>query len=74
MKYQEEKEKNARLTNDKVKDNYTKKLFSEEKEILDKRISEQDILIDKLKELVEKMEIEKDISEQLIVNLFCCYF
>jgi len=43
-------------------------LLIEEKELLDKRISEQDLLIDNLKELLEKLESEKDISDQLIVN------
>ena len=43
-------------------------MLIEEKELLDKRISEQDLLIDNLKELLEKLESEKDISDQLIVN------
>jgi hypothetical protein len=65
MQLQENTDKIARMTNEKSKDLHTIKLLNEEKDILEKRIRDQDIIIQSYLELNKKLEQDITILKDI---------
>jgi hypothetical protein len=66
---QETNEKIAKMTNEKIKDMYTIKLLNEQKEILEKRIKEQETIIVNYQEYTKKQEINQNSNKEILLKL-----